>query len=135
MARPRRVAIQQIAGLLIACSLLTLAIAFSNASASQPIAKAAGNPVATIARTTLHVAMVDRAAAKRSLSRDIKKLKTCKRAHPCHCRYLRRTVRHARGRLAYANHRVNRLRAHLALARRSPVKQANPHRPTSASPS
>lgn len=123
MARPRRVAIQQIAGLLAACSLLTLAATFSNANASQPIAKVASNPLATIARTTLHVAIADRASAKRSLSRDIKKLRACKRAHPHHCRYLRRTARHARGRLAYANRRVHRLRAHLA--RKSPAKQAS----------
>jgi hypothetical protein len=124
MARPRRATIQQIAGLLIACSLLTLAVAFSDDAAAQPIATAASKPVATISRSTLHIAMADRAAAKRSLSRDVKKLKACRRTHPRHCRYLRRTVRHARGRLAYANRRVNRLRAHLA--RKSPTKQASP---------
>jgi polysaccharide biosynthesis protein PslG len=125
MARPRRVAIQQIAALLIAGLLLTLSLASSNASAAQPIARTASKPVATVTRSMLHIAMVDRAAAKRSLSHDIKRLKACKRARPRHCRHLRRTVRHARGRLAYASRRVNRLRAHLALAHR-PAKQASP---------
>jgi hypothetical protein len=106
--------------LAIGC-LLTLAVAFS-ASAAQPIAKAAGNPVATITRSTLRTAIVERAAAKRSLSRDVRRLKTCRRTHRGHCRNLRRTVRHARARLAFAERRVNRLRAHLAVARRSPSK-------------
>ncbi len=125
--RPRRARIQQTTGLVATVCLLGLALTSVPAGAAQPIAEASGaEPVARSSRSALGSARSAQSAARRSVRRDAKRLSTCRRLRPGHCRSAHRALRRARARLARDERRVRRVRARLARAHRGQAVSSAP---------